>query len=68
MTVEEFRISFSCAVAEDDKPLCEVAADGVCELTNAGLDNLTNIAEVAAEPLFAEIAELKNALKESEGI
>jgi hypothetical protein len=59
MTTEEFRVKFSQGVAEDDFLLCVPDEYGVCILTNDGLDNLTNIAEVAAEPLFQRIAELE---------
>lgn len=65
MTLEGFRIAFSQAVAEDDVPLCETVNDGIgdySELSNAGLDKLTNIAETVAEPLFNRIAELRAAL------
>jgi len=63
MNRKEFRISFSQAVAEDDHPLFDIAkgqGDHIyCDLSNEGLDTLTNIAEVAAEPLFEEIERLK---------
>lgn len=56
ITQEQFRLQFSRAVAEDDEPLF-AGDDG--ELTNEGLDNLTNIAEASAEPLFDRIRELE---------
>lgn len=60
MTQEEFRIKFSQAVAESDELLCTPdRGDCNCELSNDGLDTLTNIAEATAGPLFDRIAELE---------
>lgn len=72
MTQEEFRIKFSQAVAEDDTELFEMIRDDSAfapyvELSNKGLDTLTNIAEVVAEPLFDEIQSLKFLVEQSKG-
>lgn len=52
-----FRIAFSQAVGEDDAPLTDGCTG---ELTQEGLDNLTNIAEATAEPLFDRISALES--------
>src|SRR5262249_22322761 len=56
---KEFRLAFSEAAAESDHLFCEIV-DECADISNNGLTKLTDMAEAAAEPLFAAIADAES--------